>query len=38
VIEKGTLVDTLPYVGILLGYAVVFYALAIWRLRRVLTH
>jgi ABC-2 type transport system permease protein len=37
VIDKGTLVDTLPFLGILLGYAAVFYLLAIWRLRRVLT-
>ncbi len=37
VIEKGTVVDTLPYLGILLGYAAVFYGLAVWRLRRVLT-
>jgi ABC-2 type transport system permease protein len=38
VIENGTVVDTLPYLGILLAYAAVFYLLAIWRLRRVLTH
>ncbi len=37
VIDKGTLVDTLPFLAILLGYAAVFYLLAIWRLRRVLT-
>ena len=37
VIEKGTAVDTLPFLGILLGYAAVFYLLAIWRLRKVLT-
>ncbi len=37
VIEKGTVVDTLPFLGILLGYAAVFYLLAIWRLRKVLT-
>ncbi len=37
VIDKGTLVDTLPYLAILAGYAAVFYLLAIWRLRRVLT-
>ena len=37
VIDKGTLVDTLPFLGILLAYALVFYLLAIWRLRRVLT-
>jgi ABC-2 type transport system permease protein len=37
VIDDGTLVDTLPFLGILLGYAVVFYLLAVWRLRRVLT-
>ncbi len=37
VIENGTLVDTLPFLAILLGFAGVFYLLAIWRLRRVLT-
>ncbi len=37
VIDKGTLVDTLPFLAILLGYAALFYLLAIWRLRRVLT-
>lgn len=37
IVDQGTLVDTLPFLGILLGYALVFYALAIWRLRRVLT-
>jgi ABC-2 type transport system permease protein len=37
VIDKGTLVDTLPFLAILLGYAAVFYLIAIWRLRRVLT-
>ncbi|MDH3398067.1 MAG: ABC transporter permease, partial [Acidimicrobiia bacterium] len=37
VIDNGTAFDTLPFVGILLGYAVVFYLLAIWRLRKVLT-
>lgn len=37
VIENGTLVDTLPFLAILLAYAAVFYLLAIWRLRRVLT-
>lgn len=37
VIDNGTLVDTLPFLAILLGYAAVFYVFAIWRLRRVLT-
>lgn len=37
VIDKGTLVDTLPFLAILFGYAAVFYLLAIWRLRKVLT-
>jgi ABC-2 type transport system permease protein len=37
VIDKGTLVDTLPFLAILLGYAAVFYLVAIWRLRKVLT-
>jgi ABC-2 type transport system permease protein len=37
VIEGGNFIDTLPFLGILLAYAVVFYALAVWRLRRVLT-
>ena len=37
VIDQGTLVDTLPFLAILLGYAAVFYLLAVWRLRRVLT-
>ena len=29
--------DVLPFIGILLAYAAGFYALAIWRLRAVLT-
>jgi ABC-2 type transport system permease protein len=37
VIDKGTLVDALPFLAILFGYAAVFYLVAIWRLRRVLT-
>ncbi|MGB5757643.1 MAG: ABC transporter permease [Acidimicrobiales bacterium] len=37
IIDDGTVVDTLPFVAILLGYAIVFYALATWRLRAVLT-
>jgi ABC-2 type transport system permease protein len=37
VIDKGTLIDTLPFLGILFGYAALFYALAIWRLQKVLT-
>ena len=37
VIENGNLSDTLPFLGILLAYAAVFYVIAIWRLRRVLT-
>lgn len=37
VIDKGTVVDTVPFLAILLGYAAVFYLVAIWRLRRVLT-
>lgn len=37
VIDRGTVVDTLPYLAILFGYAAVFYLIAIWRLRRVLT-
>jgi hypothetical protein len=31
-------VGILPYLAILLGYAVVLYGVASWRLRRVLTH
>jgi ABC-2 type transport system permease protein len=37
IVDQGTLIDTLPFLGILFAYAVFFYALAIWRLRRVLT-
>jgi ABC-2 type transport system permease protein len=37
VVDNGTLVDTLPFLAILFGYAAVFYLLAIWRLRKVLT-
>ena len=36
-IDNGTLVDIVPFLAILLVYAAVFYALAIWRLRIVLT-
>jgi ABC-2 type transport system permease protein len=36
-LEDGGLIDILPYLGILLAYAAVFYALAVWRLRTVLT-
>jgi len=37
VVEGGNVIDTLPCLGILFGYAVVFYGLAVWRLRKVLT-
>ncbi len=37
VIENGTIVDIVPFLAILLAYAAIFYALATWRLRRVLT-
>ncbi len=37
VLDGGGLVDILPYLGILLAYAVVLYAIASWQLRRVLT-
>ena len=33
----GSFVDVLPYLGILLAYAVVLFGLASWRLRRVIT-
>ncbi|HEU4355560.1 MAG TPA: ABC transporter permease [Actinomycetota bacterium] len=33
----GSLVDVLPYLGILLGYAAVLFGLASWRLRRAIT-
>lgn len=36
-IDGGTLIDILPFLVILLAYAAVFYGLAIWRLRVVLT-
>ncbi len=35
--RDGTLADVLPYVGILLGYAVALLGLAAWRLRLALT-
>ena len=35
--DDGGIGDVLPFLGILLGYAAAFYALAIWRLRAVLT-
>ena len=35
--REGTLVDVLPYVAILLGYAAVLFALASWRLRLAIT-
>lgn len=35
--HDGTLVDVLPYIGILLGYAAVLLGLASWRLRRAIT-
>ena len=37
VVDRGSLIDTLPFLAILLGYAAFFYLIAIWRLRRVLT-
>lgn len=37
VLEGGGLVDILPFLGVLLAYALVFFALATWRLRVVLT-
>ncbi len=37
VLDGAGLVGILPYLGILLGYAVVLYGLASWRLQRVLT-
>ena len=37
VVNGAGLGDVLPYVGILLAYAAGFYALAVWRLRAVLT-
>lgn len=36
--EGGTIVNVLPQVGALLGFAVVTFSLAIWRLRHELTH
>ena len=36
-LRDGGVGDVLPFLGILLGYAVAFYVLAIWRLRAVLT-
>jgi ABC-2 type transport system permease protein len=38
VLDNAGLVGILPYLAILLGYAVVLYGVASWRLRRVLTH
>ena len=38
VVDQGTALDTLPFLAILFGYAALFYLLAIWRLRRVLTN
>lgn len=35
--RDGTLVDVLPYLGILLAYATVLFALASWRLRLAIT-
>jgi len=35
--RDGTIVDVLPYVGILLAYAAVLLGLASWRLRRAIT-
>jgi ABC-2 type transport system permease protein len=35
--RQGTLVDVLPYVAILLGYAAVLFVLASWRLRVAIT-
>ncbi len=32
IVDDGTVIDILPFVAILLGYAVVFYGLATWRL------
>ena len=37
VVNGGGLGDIMPFLGILLGYAAFFYALAVWRLRVVLT-
>lgn len=36
--EGGGLVSVLPQVGVLLGFAVVTFSLAVWRLRHELTH
>jgi ABC-2 type transport system permease protein len=36
--EGGGLVDVLPQVGALLGFAVLTFSLAVWRLRHELTH
>jgi ABC-2 type transport system permease protein len=38
VLDNAGLAGILPYLAILLGYAVVLYGVASWRLRRVLTH
>ena len=35
--RDGTLVDVLPHLGVLAGFALVFMSLATWRLHRVLT-
>jgi ABC-2 type transport system permease protein len=36
--RDGTVIDILPQLGILLGFAAVIGAVAVWRLRRTLTH
>ena len=36
-LEDGGLIDILPYLGVLLAFAAAFYALAVWRLRTVIT-
>ena len=36
--NNGTIVDILPELGVLLGFAVVLLSLATWRLRATLTH
>ena len=36
--RNGNIVDILPQLGVLAAFAVVFMALATWRLQRVLTH
>jgi ABC-2 type transport system permease protein len=37
ILQGGTIVDILPFLGVLLGFAAVLYALAVWRLRVALT-